>query len=189
MCSLSAICHVLSDILLITDSRDLPLCTYLVFWSTVCGIWPTGIWVVRSGGCNSYICHRHHHHQSILPKDRSFTTNSGTKAIVLLKCRSSTTSSEIQAAVLLGMDRWRGFPLLSTPHSLFKIWTDLKRSEKISGAPTWRWGEWIWLTGPSGLHQNSPQGLNISSIMVFGQIRDPEIQSSFVPCPTVEEGK
>ena len=30
--------------------------------------------------------------------------------------------------------------------------TDLKRSEKIPGAPTRRWGEWIWLTGPSGLH-------------------------------------
>ena len=37
-----------------------------------------------------------------------------------------------------------------------------------------RWGEWIWLTGPSGLHRNSPQGLNISSIRVFDQIRDPE---------------
>ena len=30
---------------------------------------------------------------------------------------------------------------------LFSIWTDLKRSEKNPGAPTWRWGEWIWLTG------------------------------------------
>ena len=32
----------------------------------------------------------------------------------------------------------------------------------MPGAPPWRWGEWIWLTGPSGLHWNSPQGLNIS---------------------------
>ena len=30
-------------------------------------------------------------------------------------------------------------------HSLFSIWKDFKRSEKIPGAPTWRWGEWIWL--------------------------------------------
>ena len=47
------------------------------------------------------------------------------------------------------------------PHPfLFSIWTELKRSEINSGAPTWRWGEWIWLIGPSGLHWKSPQGLN-----------------------------
>ena len=44
-----------------------------------------------------------------------------------------------------------------------------------------RWGEWIWLTGPSGLHLNSPQGSNISSIRVFEQIRDPEIPITFCP--------
>ena len=49
------------------------------------------------------------------------------------------------------------------------LWTNLKRSENIPGASTWRWREWIWITGPSGLHQNSPQGLNISSIRVFDQ--------------------
>ena len=42
--------------------------------------------------------------------------------------------------------------------TLFSIWTDLKRSEKISGAPTRRWEEWIWLTGPSRLYRNSPHG-------------------------------
>ena len=62
------------------------------------------------------------------------------------------------------MVRCGSFPLLSATHSVFSIWTDLKRSEKIPGAPVWRWGEWIWLTGLSGLHRNSPQGLNISSI-------------------------
>ena len=67
------------------------------------------------------------------------------------------------------------------PDSLFSIWTDLKRSEKIPGAPTWRWGEWIWLTGPSALHRNSPQGLNISSIRVSDQIRDPEISITLRP--------
>ena len=72
--------------------------------------------------------------------------------------------------VLLGINRCGSFPLLSSPNSLFTIWTDLKRSEKIPGAPTWRWGEWIWLTGPSELHQNLPRVLNISSIRVFDQI-------------------
>ena len=61
--------------------------------------------------------------------------------------------------ILLGMERCGNFPLLSAPHYLFSIWTDFKRSEKIPGAPAWKWGEWIWLTGPSGLHRNSPQGL------------------------------
>ena len=55
------------------------------------------------------------------------------------------------------------------PHSVFSIWTDLKRSEKIPGAPTRRWGEWIWLTGPCRLHRSSPQGLNFSSIRVSDQ--------------------
>ena len=30
------------------------------------------------------------------------------------------------------------------------------------------------ITGPSGLHRNSPQRLNVSSLRVFNQIRDPE---------------
>ena len=96
---------------------------------------------------------------SVLPKGRSFNAKSRTKAAVLMKGRSSTANSRTQAAVLLRMDRYGSFPLFSAPHSLFRNWTDLKRSEKIPGAPTWRWGEWIWLTGPSGLHRNSPQGL------------------------------
>ena len=72
----------------------------------------------------------------------------------------------------VGLNRCGSFPLLSAPHSLFSIWTDIKICEKIPGAPLWRWGERIWLTGPSGLHRNSPQVLNISSIRVFDQIRD-----------------
>ena len=79
------------------------------------------------------------------------------------------------------LNRLGSFPLFSASHSLFSIWTDLKRSEKIPGAPTWKWGEWICLTGPSGLHRNSPQGLNISSIRVFDQIRDPEIPINLRP--------
>ena len=89
--------------------------------------------------------------------------------------RSSTANSGAKVPVLLGMNRCVSFSFFSVHHSLFNIRTDLKRFEKIPGATTWRWGEWIWLNGPSGLHRNSPQGLNISSIMVFDQIRDPEI--------------
>ena len=89
--------------------------------------------------------------------------------------RSSIANSGTKVAVLLGMGRYGSFPLLSAPHSLFSIYGDLKRSEKIPWAPTWGWGEWIWLTGPSGLHRNSPKRLNISSIRVFDQIRDLEI--------------
>ena len=118
---------------------------------------------------------------SVLPKGRSFTANSG-KAAIVPKGRSSIANSGTWVAVLLGMNRCGSFPLLSAPHSLFIIWTNLKRSEKIPGAPMRRWGEWIWLTGPSRLHQNSPQGLNISSIRVFDQIRDLEPSTKSPGC-------
>ena len=39
----------------------------------------------------------------------------------------------------------------------------------------------MWLTGPSGLHRNSPQGLNIIAIRVFDQIRDLEIPITLRP--------
>ena len=56
------------------------------------------------------------------------------------------------------MNRCGSFPLLSAPHPLFGIWIDLKISEKLPEAPMWRWGEWIWLTEPSGLHRKSLRG-------------------------------
>ena len=119
------------------------------------------------------ICFNHHH--SVLPKGSSFTASVRNQGCSSTEGRSSTANSGTKAAVLLGINRCGSFPLLFAPHSLFSIWTDRKRSEKIPGAPTWRWGEWIWLTGPSGLHRNSLQGLNISSVRVSDQIRDPEI--------------
>ena len=94
--------------------------------------------------------------------------------------RSSIANSGTKA-IYQGLNRCGSFPLLSASNSVFSIWTDLKRFEKIPGAPTWTWGEWIWLTEPSGLHRNSPQWLNNSSIRVFDKIRDPESQSPFVP--------
>ena len=77
------------------------------------------------------------------------------------------------------LNRSGSFPLLCSPHSLFSIWTDLKRSEKIPGGPKWRWGEWIWLIEPSGLHRNSPQGLNINS---WPDERSENLNQSSSPC-------
>ena len=96
---------------------------------------------------------------SVLPKGASFTANSRTKAAVLPKGSSSTATSGTRVAFFLRMNRCGSFALLSAPYSLFSIWTDLKRSEKIPWAPSWRWEEWIWLTGPSKRHWNLPQGL------------------------------
>ena len=100
---------------------------------------------------------------------------------VLPKGSSSTANSGTKVAVLLGMNRYGSFPLLSATHSLFSIWANLKRSEKIPSAPTWKWGEWIWLTGPSGLYRNWQQGLNVSSIRVLTRLQIRKSQSSFVP--------
>ena len=78
------------------------------------------------------------------------------------------------------LNRCDSFLLPSALHSLFSIWTNLKRSEKITGAPMCRWGEWIWLTGPSRLHWNSPQELNITSgFLTRSKIR--KSQSPFTP--------
>ena len=59
--------------------------------------------------------------QSVLRKGRSFTANSGTKAVVLPKGRSSTANLGTKVVVLLGMNRCSRFPLLSAPYSLFSI--------------------------------------------------------------------
>ena len=112
-------------------------------------------------------------------KGRSSTANSGAKVAVLPSDRSSTANLGTKVAVLLGINRCGSFTLLSAPHSLFRFWRGLKRFEKIPGALSWRWREWIWLTRPSGLYRNSPQGLNISSIRFFDQIRDPEALNIF----------
>ena len=77
--------------------------------------------------------------------------------IIRAFCQRAGPSLQAQESMLQfyqGSNMCGSFPLLSAPHSLFSILTDLKRSKKIPGAPKWRWGEWIWLTGPSGLHRN-----------------------------------
>ena len=50
-----------------------------------------------------YLLTNHQDHLSVLPKGRSFTTNSGTKAAVLPKGRSSTANSGTKVADLIGV--------------------------------------------------------------------------------------
>ena len=59
--------------------------------------------------------------------------------------RQAFQTQEPRLQFYQGLNRCGSFPLLSAAHSLFSIWTDFKRSVKIPGAPTWRWGERIWL--------------------------------------------
>ena len=73
------------------------------------------------------------HHQSVLPKGRSFTANTGNKVAVLSKGRSSTANSGTKVGILPGINGCGSFPLLSAPHSLFGIWTDRKISKNIPG--------------------------------------------------------
>ena len=70
---------------------------------------------------------RNHHHQSLLPNGRFFTANSGRKPAVMLKGRSSNANTGTKIAVLLGMNRCGSLPLLSAPHYLSSICTDLKK--------------------------------------------------------------
>ena len=107
------------------------------------------------------------HHHECSAQEQIFHCKLGNQGCSSAQRQVCHRKLRYQVAVLLGMNKCGNFPLLSSSHSLFSIWTDLKRSEKIPGASMWRWGERIWLTGSSGLHRNSPQGLNISSIGVF----------------------
>ena len=98
-----------------------------------------------------------------------------TKAAIMPKGRSSIANSGTYVAVLLGMNRCGSFPLLSAPHSLFSIWRNLKRSEKIPGAPTRRWGDNL----ANRALRTSPKfttGVKCQFCQVFFyQIRDPEM--------------
>ena len=116
---------------------------------------------------------------SVLPKGRSFTASAGTQAAALPKAGFPPQTQEPGLQFYQGFNRCGSFPLLSALHSLFSIWTDLKRFEKIPGAPSSRWGEWIWLTGPCGLHRNSPQRLIIS--VPSGFLSRSEILKSQLP--------
>ena len=82
--------------------------------------------------------HHHNHHQNILPKGRSFTSNPGTKGVVLCKGRSSTANSGTKGEVLLGINRCGSFPLLSAPHSLLST-TEVRRVDLAN---------WVLRTSP-----------------------------------------
>ena len=86
--------------------------------------------------------------------------------------RSSTADSGTKVAVLLEINRCSSFSLLSAPH--------LKKSEKIPGAPAWRWRMNLanWACRTSQKFTTGVKYQFISSIRVFGQIRDPEIPIS-----------
>ena len=109
---------------------------------------------------------------SFLPK-RSFTANSH-QGCSFAKGRSSTANSGTKVAVLPELNRCGSLPLLPA-HNLSLASERTLKDLKRFWASTRRRGEWIWLAGPSGLHRNSPQGLSISSIEVFNQMRDPEM--------------
>ena len=69
------------------------------------------------------------------------------------------------------------FPLLSAPHSVFSIWTDLKRSRSTNlEVRRVDLGNLALRT-----RRNSPPGLNISSVRIFNQIRDPEVPITLRP--------
>ena len=108
---------------------------------------------LRNQGCSS-------------AEGRSSTANSGTKAAVLPKAGLPLQTQEPRLQFYQG---WiSAIASRCFPHpTLLRIWRDLKRSQNIPGATTWRWEEYIWLTGPSYLRRNSPQGLSISTIRVF----------------------
>ena len=127
---------------------------------------------------------RHYHQCS--DQGQVFHSKLRLQGCILPKGRSSTANSGTKVAVSLGMNRCGNFPCFPHPN-LFSIWTDLTRSEKIPGGPAYRWREWIWLTGPSVFHRNSPQGLNISSTRGFlTRLEIRKSQSPFVPLFTVE---
>ena len=74
-----------------------------------------------------------------------------------------------KAAVLSGMNTCGSFPLLYAPHSLFLSLASEQTLEHLRRSQGHQRGgeESGFVTGPFGLHLNSPQALNISSIKVF----------------------
>ena len=113
-------------------------------------------------------------HQSVMPKGQILHCK--LQETRLHFCPKASLLPQTQEPRLQFYQGWTGeVASRCFLHPTLSIWTDLKTSEKIPGAPTRRWLDWIWLTGSSRRHRNSPQGLNISCIRVFDQIRDPEI--------------
>ena len=130
--------------------------------------------------CVEYIKSKYHH-QSVLPKGRSFIANPGTKVAALSKGRPSTANSGTKVAVLLGINRCGSFPLLSAPTlSLASDQTlkDLKRSQEPQLGGEESGFDYL---GPPDFTEIHHRVNNISSIRVFDQMRDPEIPITLHP--------
>ena len=83
-------------------------------------------------------------------------------------CRRQTQEPRLQ--FYQGLNRCGSFPLLSTPHTLFSIWTDLKRSSGTNGeVRRVDLANWALRTSPKFSTEVK------WAIRVFDQIRDPEI--------------
>ena len=137
------------------------------------------LWEFSNFNIHKFI--KNHHHRCVLPNGRSVTALTGTKAAFLLKAGLSPQTQEPRLQFYQG---WTSVVASHCfPHPTLSLasectFKDLKRSQGYQRGGE---GSWIWLTGLSGLHWNSPQGLNISSIRVFDQIRDPEIPITLHP--------
>ena len=70
------------------------------------------------------------------------------------------------------------------PHPTLLLAFELTLTVLKSPRSTSFGGGWIWLTGSSGLHRNSPQVLNISSIMILITSEIRKSQSPFAPIPS-----
>ena len=130
--------------------------------------------------CAVLYSYHHHHHQSVLPKGRSFTANAGTKDAVLSKGKPSTANSETKVAILLWINRCGNFSLLSTPTLSLASEKALKDLKISQGSQCAGEESWFGYLSPRD-YRNSPQGLNISSIKVFDQIRYPELPVTLRP--------
>ena len=127
-------------------------------------------------GQNTLMMIYHHHHQSVLPKGRSFAANSAPRLKLYAKAGPSPKLRN-QCCSLLGINRCGCF---SHP-TFFSASEQTLKDLKNPMGPILEVRKVICLSGPSGLHRNSPQELNISSIRVFDRITDPEITITLRP--------
>ena len=75
---------------------------------------------------------RHFSSLDELPTDSTWAIRHIIIRVFYPRADLSLQTQEPRVTVLLGMDRCGSFPLISAPHCLFSIWTDLKRSRSTS---------------------------------------------------------
>ena len=102
------------------------------------------------------------------------------------KGRCSIANSWNRGCSFTRDEQVRQLPSLCFPHTTLSLASEQTlKIRKDPRGPSMEVRGVDWLTGSSGLHRNSPQGLNISSIRGFDQIRDPEIPITFVHPPPI----